>query len=205
VMLDIVEGRRPPKPNFSNTRGYTQELWEMTTHCWEGEPAERPTVDCVSESLRIAAELWKPEHGRVSAQPTRDARSQTLSTAEGSDSSTLSDPDDEHLPIDAFFSRNPFQSPAAETPIPAGHLSPLTPPPPDSTTLKAVHKIPANLSKILLKRTPTASKKDETEKAPIRPTSITPNKVDAIRFPRVSSEVGTRTRFPPLFTRAVVR
>ena len=54
----------------------------MTTLCWEKEPAERPTVGYVLKSLKIAAELWRPEHGRVSAQPPRDEESDSLELEE---------------------------------------------------------------------------------------------------------------------------
>ena len=44
------------------TRGYTEELWEMTTLCWREDPSDRPTVDHVLAALRSAAEEWKPKH-----------------------------------------------------------------------------------------------------------------------------------------------
>jgi len=66
AMSYIIEGVRPNKPKFNITRGYTEELWGMTTRCWKEDSVERPTVDEVLEVLRVAAEQWKPKHGEIS-------------------------------------------------------------------------------------------------------------------------------------------
>ena len=95
----------------------------MTTLCWEGEPAERPTVDFVLESLEIAAELWESDHGGFSAQPTLDDWNKALSTAESDSPTCSSEPEDGHLPIDALLSCNPFQRPAAKKPVSNGPFS----------------------------------------------------------------------------------
>jgi len=70
-MSRIVRGEQPKKPIFFTTQGYTQELWDMTTSCWDVEPSKRPTVDHVLGALIIAAEQWKPKHG-VSTQDDYD-------------------------------------------------------------------------------------------------------------------------------------
>jgi len=62
----IIQGARPKKPNFAKTRGYTEELWEITTSCWDEVPTKRPAVDYVLDALGIAAEQWKSEHGALS-------------------------------------------------------------------------------------------------------------------------------------------
>lgn len=59
-MVHIINGVRPKKPDFDITRGYTDELWEMTTRCWEEDPIKRPAVDYVLGVLSNAAERWEP-------------------------------------------------------------------------------------------------------------------------------------------------
>ena len=92
-MFYIIEGGRPNKPEFKITRGYTKELWEMTTRCWKQDPIERPTVDEVLEALRIAAELWKPKYGGLSTL-SQDELNPTLYDEE-SYSPTVPEPENE--------------------------------------------------------------------------------------------------------------
>ena len=58
----ILKGQRPQEPIFDTTRGYTRELWEMTTSCWKEDPSGRPTADYVLGVLRSAAEQWESKH-----------------------------------------------------------------------------------------------------------------------------------------------
>ena len=67
-MRCIIEGVRPKKPIFIITRGYTEEVWEMTTSCWEEDPAKRPAVDQVLGVLSSAAERWEPRCGELAIQ-----------------------------------------------------------------------------------------------------------------------------------------
>jgi hypothetical protein len=117
-MLHILSGRRPEKPNFIITRGYTKELWEMTESCWKQDPDERPTVDYVLGTLRRAAEEWKPRGGELSvASPVDDWSLTPL--AEGRDSPTV--PEHENDPITttpAPFSFVSPQPPVIKTPVP---------------------------------------------------------------------------------------
>ena len=99
AMTRILQGEPPKKPIFSITRGYTQELWDMTTSCWDVEPTKRPTVDRVLDALIIAAEQWRPKHG-VSTQDDRDP-----TTSEESDSPADFEPENE--PIDDTSSDSP--------------------------------------------------------------------------------------------------
>ena len=57
-MNRIIRGERPPEPIFSDTRGYTAEMWETTTRCWKQEPAERPTVGDMLYELKAAVGQW---------------------------------------------------------------------------------------------------------------------------------------------------
>ena len=60
VSLKIIAGERPKKPNFIISRGYTEELWELTTECWWQDPAKRATVGHLLGVLGNAALVWKP-------------------------------------------------------------------------------------------------------------------------------------------------
>ena len=88
TLRKIIEGVRPKKPIFAITRGYTEELWEMTTACWEEDPAKRPPVDHVLGMLRSAAGQWKPKYGELAAQDDWSPTSPT----EGSDLENESEP-----------------------------------------------------------------------------------------------------------------
>ena len=89
-MVHIIRGERPKKPpTFSITRGYTEELWDMTASCWDVNSAKRPTIDRVLNTLIVAAEQWKPKHGVLSTQ-----NDWTPGVSEGkSDSATVIEPE----------------------------------------------------------------------------------------------------------------
>ena len=108
---------RPQKPIFTITRGYTEELWELTTSCWDEKPTERPNVDEVLEALRIAAEQREPQNGGSSQSDW----SQTLYAE--SDLHALYEPEDEHVTMGA----SP-PSPVTKTLVHAATPSPSTPP-----------------------------------------------------------------------------
>ena len=78
TMISILKGTRPVKPTFDTTRGYTEELWEMTTSCWKDDPRDRPTVDYVLDLLGSAAEQWESEYGWIDSPSPEDDRSSTL-------------------------------------------------------------------------------------------------------------------------------
>ena len=107
-MVHIFRGEPPKKPIFSITRGYTQELWDMSTFCWDLDPTKRPTVEHVLHTLIIAAEQWKQKHGGLSTQDDSE---------EESDSPTVESEDE---PVDdTSSSLDPPQPLVTETPIPA--------------------------------------------------------------------------------------
>ena len=80
-MLHITQGELPKKPIFAITRGYTQELWDMTSSCWDADPTKRPVVDHVLEALVIAADLWKPKDNQLSTLSPQDDWGSTVSEA----------------------------------------------------------------------------------------------------------------------------
>jgi hypothetical protein len=78
AMLHITRGELPKKPVFAITRGYTQELWDMTSSCWDVDPPKRPAVDHVLDSLVVAADLWKPKGNQLSAPSWDPTASEAL-------------------------------------------------------------------------------------------------------------------------------
>ena len=56
--MPITSGMRPGKPDFEISRGYTEELWELTTTCWQQVPTERPTISELIERLGNVARQW---------------------------------------------------------------------------------------------------------------------------------------------------
>lgn len=134
AMLRIVQGLRPKKPIFAITRGYTEELWDMTVSCWKENPIERPIVDKLLEALKVAGERWGPRRGWPSTLSPQDDRSPTL-CAEESDSRTLFEPEDDDVTTESptsCYSPHSFatKSPVfATTPFTLPPFLPVPPPP----------------------------------------------------------------------------
>ena len=78
VVMQIIKGARPKKPDFAVSRGYTEELWELTTECWLADPAKRTTVNNVLEVLRNAALEWKPRKNAPSEIDDMDCKCQLI-------------------------------------------------------------------------------------------------------------------------------
>ncbi|KAF9654244.1 kinase-like protein [Thelephora ganbajun] len=171
AMLHIIQGVRPKKPIFAITRGYTEELWAMTTSCWEENPTERPTVDYVLEALKMAAEQWKPKHGGLSILSPSDDWSPTPS-AEDSDSS---ESEDEPFMANVSPSLNPPQPHIVETPVPT--------PPPLSPALTPFVPLPST-TKI---EEPPEMIRTTSEKEEIQPVLIRPPKEEEPRSISVTS------------------
>ena len=128
TILNILDGVRPKAPIFVATRGYTKELWEVTTSCWKEDPSERPTVDHVLAALRSAAEQWKPRHGELVTLPPQDNWSPTLT--EKSDPPTIPEYENEPVTVTTSALLTSLQPPVVETPIPApAPLAPIPTPP----------------------------------------------------------------------------
>ncbi|KAF9787032.1 kinase-like domain-containing protein [Thelephora terrestris] len=163
AMLRIIQGERPQKPIFVITRGYTEDLWEITTRCWDEKPLERPIVDDLLKALKSAAKQWKPT---LSFSPQDD-----LSPTLYADEFNLCTPS-EHEDGDATtgLSTSPPVLPpsTAKNETSLEHV-PGGPPVERSqipTTLEKQHtqEVPASLPETQLgKPTLTVSRKDEIE------------------------------------------
>ena len=182
AMLRIIRGERPKKPYFSITRGYTQELWDMATCCWDVDPTKRPTVDCVLDTLRIAAEQWKPKHGGLSTQDDWNS----TDSEEESDPPTVLEPENEPVD-DTSGPLDPSQSLVIETPIPASTPAPAPVPPsvsPPSTVEDLTH----------LESTSTTSKKEEINSTPVIPPKEEPRPSTVISRKEMEPELVRSSR-----------
>ena len=45
VVIHIVDGKRPAKPQAAEQLGLTAEMWKFTEKCWSPSPNKRPTID----------------------------------------------------------------------------------------------------------------------------------------------------------------
>lgn len=55
VVLLVMEGKRPWKPEIAGDIGFGGGTWELVEQCWDQERRERPTVEQVSEHFQRVA------------------------------------------------------------------------------------------------------------------------------------------------------
>jgi len=166
-MISILRGKRPKKPIFDTTRGYTEELWEMTTSCWKQGPTDRPTVDSVLAALKNAAGQWEPENGEIGTPSPTDDRSSTPLTERPN--SPISEHEND-LTTTASAPPNYPQPPVIETPV--SDLPPTHSVPPSSAASDDAPPIPTLLTSPKNGATePTSytTSKEEPELAPATP------------------------------------
>ena len=58
VALEVMNGKRPAKPEDAASLGFTPELWEMIERCWLADMNARPTLGAVLSCLKEAAPSW---------------------------------------------------------------------------------------------------------------------------------------------------
>ena len=122
ALYSILQGVLPKEPVFAVTRGYTRELWQLSTSCWRMDPSERPTVDRVLATLRSAARQWEPKRGEIVASVSPSDGWDSLT--EESDSPTIPKYEDEPVTITTFSSQNLPPPPVIRTPTPLARPSP---------------------------------------------------------------------------------
>lgn len=54
----VLEGKRPPRPNNSESLGITDEIWDLLELCWAKDDSLRPTVNHVVRYLEGVVEHW---------------------------------------------------------------------------------------------------------------------------------------------------
>lgn len=53
-----LEGKRPPRPNNSESLGITNEIWGLLELCWVKDVSSRPTICHVMHCLEGVAKNW---------------------------------------------------------------------------------------------------------------------------------------------------
>jgi len=207
-MLDILQGVRPKKPDFPTTRGYTKELWQLTTCCWEEDPGSRSTVDHVLDALRSAAEKRESKQEEVAGLSPWDDWSPTLMGE--SDSSTVPEHEDEPATTTTSVSprhplpsviKTPLQAPAplSLTPTPLVLAKDKVSPKPASTSKEVMKPVPVSPPKRGEERkpTPVSSKKEEPkEEELLTPTWKKGETRPALPAPRLSGGAPQTTPNP---------
>jgi len=57
VMLAVISGERPPKPENAEEIGMTEVVWNLLRECWEGDRMKRPSIlDVLGRFCDIAGE-----------------------------------------------------------------------------------------------------------------------------------------------------
>ena len=52
VTSEIIDGKRPARPQGTQELGLTNSVWNTTVRCWDQEPARRPKMREVVRVLR---------------------------------------------------------------------------------------------------------------------------------------------------------
>ena len=58
IKVNVVEGKRPPKPENASDIGFSDELWNFVERCWDEKLELRPKVTEVVSQLGRAAAAW---------------------------------------------------------------------------------------------------------------------------------------------------
>ena len=56
VMLKVIRGERPGRPNGPEGARFTDNLWQTLNRCWESQPDDRPSAEAVLECLEQVSE-----------------------------------------------------------------------------------------------------------------------------------------------------
>ena len=60
VIMKVVIGERPMRPQGAEAVWFTDDLWEMLEKCWSPQPKLRPTARTILEHLERGSMAWKP-------------------------------------------------------------------------------------------------------------------------------------------------
>ena len=60
VIIKVIGGKRPERPNGPEGAWFTDNLWEMLTLCWESQPESRPSIAAILELLEQVSGTWEP-------------------------------------------------------------------------------------------------------------------------------------------------
>ena len=81
VLLKVIEGEHPGRPQGPEGVWFTDELWEMLGLCWSHQPKNRTTIGVVLEHLERASTTWQPLPPRADGDVATVADCDPYSTA----------------------------------------------------------------------------------------------------------------------------
>ena len=58
--LAVLRGRRPSKPSYAESLGFSDTLWGLTQSCWSKTVSARPTACQLLECLSLSSPTWVP-------------------------------------------------------------------------------------------------------------------------------------------------
>ena len=71
VMLKVIQGERPGRPNGPEGVRFTDDLWRTVNRCWEPLPECRPSAEAVLECLeQVSGDREAPSHRGDENVPT---------------------------------------------------------------------------------------------------------------------------------------
>ena len=76
MVLNVIQGVRPPKPENASAIGFSDSLWSLVERCWDGEMKLRPKIAEVVSQLERAATDWDrviPPLSSASPKPASDS------------------------------------------------------------------------------------------------------------------------------------
>ena len=84
VVVKVLKGDRPERPQGSGGMYFTDDLWRIVERCWKHEPGSRPSIEGVLQCLGEASRVWTPPPWMEVSPPTVDSptRSSSGSTNE---------------------------------------------------------------------------------------------------------------------------
>ena len=60
VMLKVIQGEHPERPEGAEGVWFTDNLWETLVQCWAIQPGNRPGIEGVLECLGQVSNSWVP-------------------------------------------------------------------------------------------------------------------------------------------------
>jgi len=82
VMLKVIEGKCPERPEGIEGTWFTDDVWGTLNLCWATKPGDRPSIGVVLECLEPAAKAWKPPPPQADEEVETDEYDWDLSTRE---------------------------------------------------------------------------------------------------------------------------
>jgi len=89
IILKVLRGKRPERPRGAGGKWFTDGVWEILERCWEPEPGDRPSVNCVLQHLEAASKSWTSTTPMTDGPQVAGSSAFTPSAQEGVDRGTV--------------------------------------------------------------------------------------------------------------------